>query len=192
MFMTPWKSLAPWVLLLVQESYLLYINSDYKNLGYRIYTIILKSHMEATLDATIGENQSAAIKCNNITYIFHQSTSNWCLTSVKQQSCLNIFELFWIFRMVDWDFTAFVSLFYHKFVIRKFILPFLSLVMETFIHKIEVAYTNIKSKTKKMVSYLKPLPLYEEFARGVHCYMLLWLRYLPFLLMLIQGLQEYK
>ena len=69
--MTPWKSLAPWALLLVQESYLLYIN-----LGYKIYTTILKNHMQATLDAIIGEKQSAAIKSNNITHIFHHSTSN--------------------------------------------------------------------------------------------------------------------
>ena len=74
--MTPWKSLAPWVLLLVQESYLLYINSDYKNLGYIIYTTILKNHMQATLDVIIGENQSAPIKYNNITHIFHNSTCN--------------------------------------------------------------------------------------------------------------------
>ena len=93
MFITPWESLAPWVLLLVQESYLLYINSDYKNLGYKIYTTILKNHMQATLDAIISENQSAAIKNNNITHIFHHSTSNWCFIQVKQQSCLNIFEL---------------------------------------------------------------------------------------------------
>ena len=76
MFMTPWKSLAPWVLLLVQESYLLYINSDYKNLGHIIYTTILKNHMQATLDAMIGENQSSAIKYNNITPIFHISPCN--------------------------------------------------------------------------------------------------------------------
>ena len=77
MFMTLWKSLSPWVLvLLVQESYLLYINSDYKNLGYEIYTTILKNHMPANLDAIIGENQSAAIKNNNITHIFHNSACN--------------------------------------------------------------------------------------------------------------------
>ena len=76
MFMTPLKSLAPCVLLLVQESYLLYINSDYKNLGYIIYTTILKTHMQATLDAIIGEKQSATIKNNNITHIFHNSTCN--------------------------------------------------------------------------------------------------------------------
>ena len=61
MFMTPWESLVPWVLLVVQESYLLYINSDYKNLGYKIYTTILKKNMQTTLDAITGENQSAAI-----------------------------------------------------------------------------------------------------------------------------------
>ena len=49
--MTPWKSLTQWVLLLVQESYLLYINLDYK-----IYTTILKNHMQTTLDAINGEN----------------------------------------------------------------------------------------------------------------------------------------
>ena len=38
MFMSPWKSLAPWVLRIVQESYLLYI------------------------DVMIGKNQSAGIK----------------------------------------------------------------------------------------------------------------------------------
>ena len=64
------KSLAPWVLLLVQESYLLYINSDYKNLGYIIYTTILKNHMQATLDAIIGENQSAAIKNRMMLHTF--------------------------------------------------------------------------------------------------------------------------
>ena len=76
MFLTAWKSLAPRVLILVQESYMLYINSGYKNLGYKIYTTILKNHMQATLDAIIGENQSAAIKNNNITHIFHHSTCN--------------------------------------------------------------------------------------------------------------------
>ena len=70
MFMTPWKSLAPWVLLLAQESYLLYINSGHKNLGYLIYTTIPKNHMQATGDAIIGENLSAAVKYNNIRLIF--------------------------------------------------------------------------------------------------------------------------
>ena len=60
----------------------------------------------------------------------------------------------------------FVSLFGHKFVIRKFILPFSSLVMET------NSFTRLKLRTpisnpklKNMVSYLNLLPLYEEFAR---------------------------
>ena len=71
MFMTPWKSLAPWVLILEQESYLLYINLYYKNLGYKIYTTILKNRMQTTLDAIIDENQSAAIKTDDITHIFY-------------------------------------------------------------------------------------------------------------------------
>ena len=32
--------------------------------------------------------------------------------------------------------------------------------------RLKVAYTNIESKTRKMVSYLNLLPLYEEFSRG--------------------------
>ena len=80
MFMTPWRNLAPWLLLLVQESYLFYINSKCKHLGYKIYTAILKNHMQATLDAIIGENQLAAIKINNITHISNHSTCNWCFS----------------------------------------------------------------------------------------------------------------
>ena len=77
MFMNPWKSLAPWVLLLVQESYLLYKNSDYKNLGI---DFIPKNDMQTNLDLIIGENQSAAIKNNNITHIFYHSTCDSCFT----------------------------------------------------------------------------------------------------------------
>ena len=68
--MTPWKSLAPWVLILEQESYLLYINLYYKNLGYKIYTTILKNRMQTTSDAIIDENQSAAIKNRTILRTF--------------------------------------------------------------------------------------------------------------------------
>ena len=66
MFMTPWESLTPWMLLLVQKSYLLYINSDYKNLVHKIYATILKNHLQTTLDTIIDENQSAAIKNKTI------------------------------------------------------------------------------------------------------------------------------
>ena len=75
MFITPWKSLAPWVLLLVQESYLLFKNSNYKKLSYKIYTAIPKNRMQTILDAITGENQSVAI-INNITHIFYHSTCN--------------------------------------------------------------------------------------------------------------------
>ena len=152
--------------------------------------------MQATLDAIIDKNQSAAIKNNNITHMFYHPTCNWCFTEVKQQSCLNIFEFLWIFHRVDWDFTAFLSLFYHKFVIRKFILPFLSLVMETnsFTRwKLHSPISNLKLKTCSPIwifyPYMRSSP---ELYTLVHSYMLLWLRYLPFSLMLIQGLKEYK
>ena len=70
MFMTPWKTLAPWVLLLEQESYLLHIKLDYINLGYKIYNTIPKNQMQTVLDATIGENQSTAIKSRTILHKF--------------------------------------------------------------------------------------------------------------------------
>ena len=57
--------MTQWVLLLVQESYLLYINLDYK-----IYTAILKNQMQTTLDAIIGENQSPATKNRTILHTF--------------------------------------------------------------------------------------------------------------------------
>ena len=47
--MAPGKSLAPWVLFLEQESYLSYINLDYKNLDYKIYTKILKNRMQSVV-----------------------------------------------------------------------------------------------------------------------------------------------
>ena len=75
MLITPWESLAPWVLVLVQESYLLFKNSDYKKLGYKIYTAIPKNHMQTILDAIIGENQSVPI-IKNIAHIFHHPTCN--------------------------------------------------------------------------------------------------------------------
>ena len=50
------------MLLLEQEPYVLYINLNYTNLGYKIYTTILKNHMQKTLDAIIGEKQSVATK----------------------------------------------------------------------------------------------------------------------------------
>ena len=196
MFTTPWKSLATWVLvLLVQESYLLYINSYYKNLGYKIYTTILRNHIQATLDAIIGENQSAAIKNNNITHILHHLTSNWCFTQVKKQSCLNIFEFLWIFHRVDWDFTDYISLFYHKFVIYKFILPFLSLVMETnsFTRlKLHTPISNLKLKKWSPIWTFYP---YMRSSPGVSTLILLYVTATEvpvILLMLIQGWKEYK
>ena len=56
--------------LLDQESYVLHINSNYTNLGYKIYTAILKNHMQKTLDAILGENQSVAAKNRTILHKF--------------------------------------------------------------------------------------------------------------------------
>ena len=39
-----------------QKSYLSYINLDYENLDYKIYTTIFKNHTQNTLDAITDEN----------------------------------------------------------------------------------------------------------------------------------------
>ena len=84
-------------------------------------------------------------------------------------------KFFWVFHRADWDFTALVTLFYHKFVIRKFSLPFSSLVMETNSFTRLKFHTPISNlKLKKMVSYLKLLPLYEDFAKDVHSRIVLY------------------
>ena len=49
---------------------MLYINSNYTNLGYKIYTTIFKNHMQKTLDAIIGENQSVAAVNRTILHTF--------------------------------------------------------------------------------------------------------------------------
>ena len=58
------------MLLLEQEPYVLYINSNYTNLGYKTYTTILKNHIQKTLDSIIGEAQSVATKNRTILHIF--------------------------------------------------------------------------------------------------------------------------
>ena len=70
MFITPLKSLSLSVLFLKQESYLLYINLHYNNLGYKVYTKILKNHMQKVLDAIIGKNQSPAVKNRTLLHTF--------------------------------------------------------------------------------------------------------------------------
>ena len=58
------------MLLVEQEPYRLYISLNYSNLGYKIYTTILKNHMPKTLDAIIGEKQSVATKNRTILNTF--------------------------------------------------------------------------------------------------------------------------
>ena len=47
-----------------------YINLNYTNLGYKIYTTILNNHMEKTLEAIIDEKQSVAAKNRTILHTF--------------------------------------------------------------------------------------------------------------------------
>ena len=64
MFMTPGKSLAPWVLLLEQESYLSYIKKVIKTILQTTdpYTTIIKNQLQKALDTIIGEKEPVAIK----------------------------------------------------------------------------------------------------------------------------------
>ena len=117
--------------------------------------------------------------------VSHQFNSNLAWISS------NSFESF----RVHWDFTAFISLFYHKFVIRKFILPFLSLVMETnsFTRlKLHTPMLNLKLKKWSPIWTFYPYIGVPQRCILSYCYMLLWLKYLPFSLMLVQRLKECK
>ena len=49
---------------------MLYKKLDYKNLDYKNYTTILNNHIQETLDAIIGENQSVAIKNRKILHTY--------------------------------------------------------------------------------------------------------------------------
>ena len=96
--------------------------------------------------------------------VSHNLNSNLAWISLK---------FFWVFHRADWDFTALVTLFYHKFVIRKFSLPFSSLVMETNSFTRLKFHTPISNlKLKKMVSYLNLSPLYRS-SPGMHTLILL-------------------
>ena len=58
------------MLILEQKPYVLYINLNYTNLSYEIYTTTLKNYMQKTLDAIIGKNQSVATKNRTILHTF--------------------------------------------------------------------------------------------------------------------------
>ena len=125
--MTPSKCLTPWVLLVEQEPYVLYINLNYTNLRYKIYTTIHKNHMQKILNAIIGENQSVATKNRTILHTFSMIRE---VVDVPYKSNLTLIS-FVTFLQSRLGFMSLVNLLCHKFVLCKFILPFLSLVMET-------------------------------------------------------------
>ena len=97
--------------------------------------------MQTTADAIIDENNrllsKPTILCTFSTIRHVTDVSHKLNNSNPAWISLNFCEFF----RVDWDFTDFVSLLCHKFVICKFILPFLSLVMET------NSYTRLKLRT---------------------------------------------
>ena len=89
MFTTPGKSLAPWVLFPKQESYLSYINLNYKNLNFtikfktkiKIYNFhynpqesisskFLKNQMKKNKIAMIVKNQLVGIKKREVLHTF--------------------------------------------------------------------------------------------------------------------------
>ena len=125
--MTPSKCLTPWVLLVEQEPYVLYINLNYTNLRYKIYTTIHKNHMQKILNAIIGENQSVATKNRTILHTFSMIRE---VVDVPYKSNLTLIS-FVTFLQSRLGFMSLVNLLCHKFLLCKFILPFLSLVMET-------------------------------------------------------------
>ena len=69
---------------------MLYINLNYTTLGSKTYTTILKNHMQKTLDATIGENQSVANKNKTI---LHTLFTIWDVIDVPFKSNLALISL---------------------------------------------------------------------------------------------------
>ena len=120
MCMTPSKSLTPCVLLVEQEQYVLYINLNYTNLRYQIYTTIHKNHMQKILNAIIGENQSVATKNRTILHTFSTIRE---VIDVPYNSNLALIS-FVTFLQSRLGFMSLVNLLYHKFVLWKFVLPF--------------------------------------------------------------------
>ena len=80
--------------------------------------------MQKILHATIGENQSAAIKNRTI---LHKLPTIRDVTDLSNKSNNNLALLFLnfmeIFNRVDWDFMPF-KVSYRKFVLCKLTLPF--------------------------------------------------------------------
>ena len=80
--MAPGESLAPWVLLLEQESYLSEIKkggrkdiANYRpisllSLNYKIHTRIHKSRMQKTLDTMIGKTSQLLLKIEKFYILF--------------------------------------------------------------------------------------------------------------------------
>ena len=141
MLMTLVKSLTPCALFLEQESYLSYINLNYKNLKFtikfkikiRIYNLHYnpQESYAKKLICNNCEKPIAAIK-NRILYTF--STIRDVIDfSDKLNNNLALISLNFRepFSRVDWDFKPLASLFCHKPVLCKFILSSLILVMKT-------------------------------------------------------------
>ena len=62
-------------------------NSKYPNLGYKIYTKILKNHMQKALDAIIGENQSVVTKKRTI---LHKFSTIWDVIDVPYLALISL------------------------------------------------------------------------------------------------------
>ena len=58
------------MVLLEQKPHMLYINLNYRKLGYKIYTTTTKTHMQKALDAIIDEKKSVATKNRIILHTF--------------------------------------------------------------------------------------------------------------------------
>ena len=121
------------------------------NLGYKIFTTILKNRMQTTLDDIIGSNQTAAIK--NRTILHTLSTIRDTIDiSNKLNKNLSVISLDFLkaFDRLDWNFI-FQAL--EKFGYGK-----------NFLHLIRICYTSIQSKVKINGFLSEPFIL----SRGMH------------------------
>ena len=104
------------------------------NFDYKIYTIIFKNRMQ-TLDAIIGEKQSAGTKNSSILHTL-STIGNVNDIENKLNNSITVISLYFLkaFNRIDSDFIfSALSKFGYE---------------DKFIHMIEVAYTNIQSKIK--------------------------------------------
>ena len=131
------------------------------NLGYKIFTTILKNRMQKTLGNIIGSNQTAAIKNRTILHTLPTIRDTTDISN-KLNKNLSVISLDFLkaFDRLDWNFI-FQAL--EKFGYGK-----------NFLHLIRIYYTRIQSKVKINGLLSEPFILSKGMRQGCSLSMLLY------------------